>query len=55
MYVARKFVARHRWAVASSVAVVGLLIGWAGTVTVKEAAVSRALAEAEVEGARPRR
>jgi serine/threonine-protein kinase len=52
MYVARKFVVRHRWAVASSVAVVGLLIGWAGTVTVKEAAVSRALAEAEVEGAK---
>jgi serine/threonine-protein kinase len=52
LYVARKFVVRHRWAVASSVAVIGLLIGWAGTVTVKEAAVSRALAEAEVEGAK---
>jgi serine/threonine-protein kinase len=52
MYRARKFVMRHRWAVASSVAVIGLLIGWAGTVTVKEAAVSRALAEAELEAAK---
>jgi tetratricopeptide (TPR) repeat protein len=52
VYVARKFVVRHRWAVASSVAVIGLLIGWAGTVTVKEAAVSRALAEAEIEAAK---
>jgi tetratricopeptide (TPR) repeat protein len=52
VYVARKFVVRHRWAVASTIAVVGLLIGWAGTATVKEAAVRRALDEAQVEAAK---
>jgi serine/threonine-protein kinase len=52
VYVGRKFVVRHRWAVASTVAVVGLLIGWAGTATVKEAAVRRALAAARVEAAK---
>jgi serine/threonine-protein kinase len=51
-YVARKFVTRHRWAVASTLAVVALLIGWAATVTVKEAAVRRALAAAQLEAAK---
>jgi serine/threonine-protein kinase len=49
VYVARKFVARHRWGVAATAALVALVVGWAGTVTVKEAAVRRALESAQLE------
>jgi serine/threonine-protein kinase len=51
-YRARKFLSRHRWAVAGAAAVVALLAGYAATVTVQTRRVTAALHQARVEGER---
>jgi serine/threonine-protein kinase len=48
-YRLRKFVARHRWAVAAAAAFVVLLAGYAATVTVQASRVRRALDQALLE------
>ncbi|MDF1502393.1 serine/threonine-protein kinase [Roseisolibacter sp. H3M3-2] len=48
-YRARKFVVRHRWAVAAAAVIVVLLAGYAATVTVQASRVRRALAQALLE------